>query len=188
MTAAMAASAAAACGAVTGTVAADPTKRAQVQSAFGQAAAQPTAASILAPNLAMMHPAFRPNLALATPQSIQTQAAAAAAMLRASAPPGSTGPPVISAASAAGLSAAAAMRSQNGQLMTAAGAPTGAPPGASPYIAAAPMIRKMVTPVCTVAGTAGTTIVVPAGAAQNSQQHKLYNEEMMLEAQAVSQA
>ena len=98
---------------------------------------------------------------------LQTQAAAAAAMLRASAPPGSTGPPVISAASAAALSAAAAMRSQNGQLMTAAGAPAGAPPGASPYIAAAPMIRKMVTPVCTVAGTAGTTIVVPAGAAQN---------------------
>ena len=47
------------------------------------------------------------------------------------------------------------------------------------------MIRKMVTPVCTVAG-GSTTIVAPA--TQNSQQHKLYNEEMMLEAQAVSQA
>ena len=62
-----AAAAAAAAAAVTGTVA-DPTKRAQVQSAVA-AAAQPTS-FIAAPNL-MMHPAFRPNLALATPQSIQ---------------------------------------------------------------------------------------------------------------------
>ena len=107
-------------------------------------------------------------------------------MLRASAPPGSTGHPVISAASAAALSAAAAMRSQNGQLMTAGA--QAAPPGASPYIAAAPMIRKMVTgPACTVAGTPGTHTIVGAPG-QNSQQQKLYTEEMMLEAQAVSQA
>ena len=54
---------------VTGVPSADPTKRAPAT--FAAAAAQPTAASIIAPNLAMMHPAFRPNLALATPQSIQ---------------------------------------------------------------------------------------------------------------------
>ena len=108
-------------------------------------------------------------------------------MLRASGHPGSTGHPVISAASAAALSAAAAMRSQNGQLIQAAGGPA-PPPGASPYIAAAPMIRKMVqaAPACTVAGPTGTTIV--GAPVQNCQQQKLYNEEMMLEAQAMSQA
>jgi len=175
---------------MTGTVA-DPTKRAQMQSAVATAAAQQPAASLAGmysqPNLAMMHPAFRPNLSLATHQSIQNQAAAAAAMLRASGHPGSTGHPVISAASAAALSAAAAMRSQNGQLMQAAGGPA-PPPGASPYIAAAPMIRKMVqaAPACTVAGPTGTTIV--GAPVQNCQQQKLYNEEMMLEAQAMSQA
>ena len=101
-------------------------------------------------------------------------------MLRATAPPGTSGPPVISAASAAALSAAAAMRSQNGQALMSA-APGSVPPG-SPYIAAAPIIRKMVTPACSVAGAGATSVV------QNSQQQKLYNEEMMLEAQAVSQA
>ena len=64
-----AAAAAAAAAAVTGTVA-DPTKRAQVQSAVVAAAAQP-AAGYIAPNLAMMHPAFRQNLTMATHQSIQ---------------------------------------------------------------------------------------------------------------------
>ena len=59
---------------MTGTVA-DPTKRAQMQSAVATAAAQQPAASLAGmysqPNLAMMHPAFRPNLSLATHQSIQ---------------------------------------------------------------------------------------------------------------------
>ena len=71
--------------------------------------------------------------------------------------------------------------SQNGQLMSAAsqnGQLMSAPPPGSPYIAAAPMIRKMVTPQGPVGGQGGPP----------SQQQKLYNEEMMLEAQAVSQA
>ena len=63
---------------MTGTVA-DPTKRAQMQSAVATAAAQQPAASLAGmysqlgsqPNLAMMHPAFRPNLSMATHQSIQ---------------------------------------------------------------------------------------------------------------------
>ena len=45
-------------------------------------AATPTGMMAATPNLAMIHPAFRPSLALATPQSIQSQAAAAAAVLR----------------------------------------------------------------------------------------------------------
>ena len=61
---------------MTGTVA-DPTKRAQMQSAVATAAAQQPAASLAGmysqPNLAMMHPAFRPNLSLATHQSIQVK-------------------------------------------------------------------------------------------------------------------
>ena len=170
-----AAVAAAAAGVVTGqAVAADPTKRvaAGVPVSAGQAAIN------FAPNLAMMHPAFRPNLALAaaTPQSIQSQAAAAAAMLRGISPASAqtaagvpTGVPAISAATAA--AAAAAMRSQNGQLVAAT----------SPYIAAAPMIRKLVTPP-SVAPSSVSQSAVP------SQQQKLYAEEMMLEAAAVSQA
>lgn len=179
-----AAAAAAAAAAVTG-AAATPDKR-------QSAAAGVNPASILAaPNLAMMHPAFRPaNLAQITPQSIQSQAAAAAAMLRGIAPTVSvssgampTGTPVMSCASAVAAAAAAAMQrsQQNGQLMTA-----------SPYIAAAPMIRKMtaVTPQsaavqAAVAATGSTAAQVAAAA---NQQQKLYNEEMMLEAQAVSQA
>ena len=168
-----AAVAAATAAAVTGQAVADPTKRvAGVPVSAGQAAIN------FAPNLAMMHPAFRPNLALAaaTPQSIQSQAAAAAAMLRGISPASAqtatgvpTGVPAISAATAA--AAAAAMRSQNGQLVAAT----------SPYIAAAPMIRKLVTPP-TVAPSSVSQSAVP------SQQQKLYAEEMMLEAAAVSQA
>ena len=45
-------------------------------------AATPAGMMAATPNLAMIHPAFRPSLALATPQSIQSQAAAAAAVLR----------------------------------------------------------------------------------------------------------
>ena len=171
-----AAAAAAAAAAVSGQ--ADPTKRVAVPVSAGQAVAASAAALNFAPNLAMMHPAFRPNLALAaaTPQSIQSQAAAAAAMLRgispASAPTAATGVPAISAATAA--AAAAAMRSQNGQLVAAA---------TTPYIAAAPMIRKLVTPPSVV--QAVTSVSQPG---QPSQQQKLYAEEMMLEAAAVSQA
>jgi len=170
-----AAAAAAAAAAVSGQ--ADPTKRVAVPVSASQAVAASAAALNFAPNLAMMHPAFRPNLALAaaTPQSIQSQAAAAAAMLRGispSAQTAATGVPAISAATAA--AAAAAMRSQNGQLVAAA---------TSPYIAAAPMIRKLVTPPSVV--QAVTSVSQPG---QPSQQQKLYAEEMMLEAAAVSQA
>lgn len=134
-----------------------------------------TPASILAaaPNLAMMHPAFRPpNLALASnPASIQSQAAAAAAMLRGIAPPTVSAASGCPTAGGPVISAASILRShQNGQLMTA-----------SPYIAAAPMIHKMVGAPQGM-GPAGTSVVAAA------QQQKLYNEEMMLEAQAVSQA
>ena len=78
--------------------------------------------------------------------------------------------PAMSAATAAAAAAGAAMRSQASNGLMAAATP------GSPYIAAAPMIRKMVT--SPVAGSQ----------AQPLQQQKLLTEEMMLEAAAVSQA
>ena len=183
-----AAAAAAAAGiSLTGT-ALDPNKRPAVATQ-----AQAGLMTAAAPNLAMIHPAFRPSLALATPQSIQNQAAATAAMFRGMSPTAATtgvpttgapiGMPTMSAAtmSAATLQqAAVAMRSQQNGLMAAAAATQG-----SPYIAAAPMIRKLVSsPV--------TTVVSQAQALQpqqhQQQQQKLLTEEMMLEAAAVSQA
>ena len=184
-----AAAAAAAAGiSLTGT-ALDPNKRPAVATQ-----AQAGLMTAAAPNLAMIHPAFRPSLALATPQSIQNQAAATAAMFRGMSPTAATtgvpttgapiGMPTMSAAtmSAATLQqAAVAMRSQQNGLMAAAQAAT----QGSPYIAAAPMIRKLVSsPV--------TTVVSQAQALQpqqhQQQQQKLLTEEMMLEAAAVSQA
>ena len=184
-----AAAAAAAAGiTLTGLPTTDPTKRPAVSAT---PAGMMTATA--APNLAMIHPAFRPSLALATPQSIQNQAAATAAMFRGMSPTAATtgvpttgapiGMPTMSAAtmSAATLQqAAVAMRSQQNGLMAAAAATQG-----SPYIAAAPMIRKLVSsPV--------TTVVSQAQALQpqqhQQQQQKLLTEEMMLEAAAVSQA
>ena len=182
-----AAAAAAAAGiTLTGLPTTDPTKRPAVSAT---PAGMMTATA--APNLAMIHPAFRPSLALATPQSIQNQAAAAAAVFRGMSPTAAaaattgvptTGTPVgMPAMSAATLQqAAVAMRSQQNGLMAAAQAAT----QGSPYIAAAPMIRKLVSsPV--------TTVVSQAQALQpqqHQQQQKLLTEEMMLEAAAVSQA
>ena len=157
----------------------DPNKRPTAATPAGMMTAA-------APNLAMIHPAFRPSLALATPQSIQNQAAAAAQMFRGMSPTAATagvpttmatGMPAMSAATL--QQAAMTMRSQQNGLMAAAAATQG-----SPYIAAAPMIRKLVSsPV--------TTVVSQAQALQpqhQQQQQKLLTEEMMLEAAAVSQA
>ena len=144
--------------------------------AAGQTASLPTAANQFAAiAAAAMHPGLRPatsttpgaavtaNLAaaLTTPQSIQQ-----AAVFRHGLQPNPAAVPSVLAA--------ATLRPHNGQQILS-----------SPYISAAPLVRKLVA--TTTAGTVASA--TPASSTMQQQQQKqLYNEEMLLEAAAVSQA